>query len=141
MTPQLQQAIKLLQLSRMELVDLVRDEMLENPILEDGESTAQELGKDDPRRQDGSGARQGETELPVAETAEKVDATAEVTGAEIDGRAQAVNEIDWENYLDNYSCGPPMPSFKPRRRGAAVARVDADQAAVAARPPGVAAQA
>ncbi|HUB09294.1 MAG TPA: hypothetical protein VMB50_19980, partial [Myxococcales bacterium] len=30
MTPQLQQAIKLLQLSRMELVDMVRDEMLEN---------------------------------------------------------------------------------------------------------------
>ena len=35
MTPQLQQAIKLLQLSRMELVDLVREEMLENPVLED----------------------------------------------------------------------------------------------------------
>ena len=30
MTPQLQQAIKLLQLSRMELVDLVREEMVEN---------------------------------------------------------------------------------------------------------------
>ena len=48
MTPQLQQAIKLLQLSRMELVDLVREEMMENPILEDGVDTAQELGKDDP---------------------------------------------------------------------------------------------
>ena len=35
MTPQLQQAIKLLQLSRMELVDMVHEEMLENPILED----------------------------------------------------------------------------------------------------------
>ena len=32
----LQQAIKLLQLSRVELVDMVRDELLENPILEDG---------------------------------------------------------------------------------------------------------
>src|SRR5438128_378831 len=37
MTPQLQQAIKLLQLSRMELVDLVRDEMMENPIPEEEE--------------------------------------------------------------------------------------------------------
>src|SRR3970282_1778532 len=36
MTPQLQQAIKLLQMSRMELVDLVREELLENPVLEDG---------------------------------------------------------------------------------------------------------
>ena len=45
MTPQLQQAIKLLQMSRMELVDLVREEMLENPVLEDqvetGEVTSQ----------------------------------------------------------------------------------------------------
>ena len=36
MTPQLQQAIKLLQLSRMELVDLVQQEMQENPVLEEG---------------------------------------------------------------------------------------------------------
>src|SRR5215471_9187284 len=35
MTPQLQQAIKLLQLSRAELVDVVREELLENPVLED----------------------------------------------------------------------------------------------------------
>jgi len=35
MTPQLQQAIKLLQLSRMDLVDVVRDELMENPLLED----------------------------------------------------------------------------------------------------------
>jgi RNA polymerase sigma-54 factor len=35
MTPQLQQAIKLLQLSRAELIDVVREELMENPILED----------------------------------------------------------------------------------------------------------
>ena len=35
MTPQLQQAIRLLQLSRMELAELVHDEMIENPILDD----------------------------------------------------------------------------------------------------------
>lgn len=35
MTPQLQQAIKLLQLSRMELIDLVRQEQEENPFLEE----------------------------------------------------------------------------------------------------------
>lgn len=40
MTPQLQQAIKLLQLSRVELTDLVRDELMENPLLEE----AQEMG-------------------------------------------------------------------------------------------------
>jgi RNA polymerase sigma-54 factor len=36
MTPQLQQAIKLLQMSRMELVETVNQEMLENPLLEEG---------------------------------------------------------------------------------------------------------
>lgn len=35
MTPQLQQAIKLLQMSRMELVETVQKEMLENPFLEE----------------------------------------------------------------------------------------------------------
>ncbi len=45
MTPQLQQAIKLLQLSRMELADTIRDEILENPILEDAVDTASEEPK------------------------------------------------------------------------------------------------
>jgi RNA polymerase sigma-54 factor len=46
MTPQLQQAIKLLQLNRMELQEVVTQEMMENPILEevaetpDGEASA-----------------------------------------------------------------------------------------------------
>src|ERR1700710_2001828 len=35
MTPQLQQAIRLLQLSRMELAELVHEEMLENPLMDD----------------------------------------------------------------------------------------------------------
>jgi RNA polymerase sigma-54 factor len=35
MTPQLQQAIKLLQLSRLELVDLIRTEINENPLLDE----------------------------------------------------------------------------------------------------------
>src|SRR6188472_548465 len=35
MTPQLQQAIKLLQLNRMELAEVVNQELMENPILEE----------------------------------------------------------------------------------------------------------
>ena len=42
MTPQLQQAIKLLQLSRMELMDVVREELEENPVLEEGQDTPDE---------------------------------------------------------------------------------------------------
>ena len=36
MTPQLQQAIKLLQLSRVELEEMVTKELQENPALEEG---------------------------------------------------------------------------------------------------------
>ena len=35
MTPQLQQAIKLLQLNRMELMEVINQELVENPILEE----------------------------------------------------------------------------------------------------------
>ncbi|KAF0117782.1 MAG: RNA polymerase sigma-54 factor [bacterium] len=35
MTPQLQQSIKLLQLSRLELSDLIQKEIVENPVLEE----------------------------------------------------------------------------------------------------------
>ncbi len=38
MTPQLQQAIKLLQLSRLELLETVQQEMLDNPFLEESSS-------------------------------------------------------------------------------------------------------
>lgn len=112
MTPQLQQAIKLLQLSRMELVDLVREEMLENPMLEDDiESSAEQTrtrdeigGADDNERHIESA---GVTELPAAETAKNSEAS------EVKADSSAVNEIDWENYLDNYTMGPPTPSYRP----------------------------
>ena len=47
MTPQLQQAIKLLQLSRLELTDLIRQEIDENPVLDEKmESESDEQGED-----------------------------------------------------------------------------------------------
>jgi hypothetical protein len=42
MTPQLQQAIMLLQISREELADTIREEILRNPILDDAVDTASE---------------------------------------------------------------------------------------------------
>ncbi len=42
MTPQLQQAIKLLQLSRLEINQMITQELLENPMLEDSLETAEE---------------------------------------------------------------------------------------------------
>ena len=59
MTPQLQQAIKLLQMSRMELETAVRKELVENPVLEevqdginDDPALANNQTKDDIQSQD-----------------------------------------------------------------------------------------
>ena len=64
MTPQLQQAIKLLQLSRLELETAIRKELVENPVLEEGmeisneevraesETPQQDMDMQDPRKQD-----------------------------------------------------------------------------------------
>ncbi len=114
MTPQLQQAIKLLQLSRMELADMVRDEMLENPILEDSVETGAEQAKAETAlpadAPEGDAERVGETEVAAsAASQERVD-TAEV---KTDSRAEeAVGDFDWEGYLENQAQAAPMPSYK-----------------------------
>ncbi len=48
MTPQLQQAIKLLQLSRTELEELVEQALIENPVLEEGEGTEESDSAEEP---------------------------------------------------------------------------------------------
>jgi len=111
MTPQLQQAIKLLQLSRAELVDLVREEMLENPVLEDDIESQAERSRE--REAAGGEADQaskvemaGTTETPMADNGLE-------NQAEIKADSSAVNEIDWENYLNDYTMAPPMPVYRP----------------------------
>jgi RNA polymerase sigma-54 factor len=98
MTPQLQQAIKLLQLSRLELVDLVRTEMTENPLLEgadDAEEPVAEAGA--------SPAEEAAAE--AAPAAKEPDKSEEVKGEE------GQNEIDWDQYLDHYQLqGHTAPS-------------------------------
>jgi len=89
MTPQLQQAIKLLQLSRMELVGLLQRELEENPVLEE----AAEID-DDPVGGAGESPN-GEAAEPVAEVAPlESGADREPTDAE------KIADIDWQNYID-----------------------------------------
>jgi RNA polymerase sigma-54 factor len=111
MTPQLQQAIKLLQLSRMELVDLVREEMVENPVLEDGLETTEktQAEQQEQRGEDMSLEGVDQERPPPAEAA----ATTPETTSEVKADEGAVREIDWENYLENYSYAPPMPAYRP----------------------------
>ncbi len=87
MTPQLQQAIKLLQLSRMELVEVVQQELEENPVLEEGTETA------DPKEE--------ELEIQEAFTPEPV--VEEVK--EVKGENEGLNDIDWQTYLEGYNLG------------------------------------
>ena len=89
MTPQLQQAIKLLQLSRIELVDMIQQEMEENPLLE--EPATEEFGEE------GAPA----PEVGEVKTAER---TGEVTG-EGDGK----EDFDWDSYLEDY--GPMRVTY------------------------------
>ena len=82
MTPQLQMAIKLLQLSRLELMETIRTELEENPALEEvPESTSPEQLVE-------------QTDTPP----EEAPAEKEVT---IEEKLQ--QDIDWSNYLDEYN--------------------------------------
>ena len=81
MTPQLQQAIKLLQLSRLELVDSINQEMEENPLLEEG--TADDYPENEMS--------------PEIEEVKAIAKTEELTG-EGDGKT----DFDWDSYLEDY---------------------------------------
>ncbi len=86
MTPQLQQAIKLLQLSRMELVDVVTEELAENPLLEEGAETKEE--HDD--------------EIANLE-GDAVSLTDAAPEQEVKAESEGMNDIDWQTYLEGYS--------------------------------------
>ena len=89
MTPQLQQAIKLLQLSRLELVDMVQQELLENPLLEE----RQEEEGGDVRSRDTSNDDLREAPTPtVAEPSRD-----ETLQRDLNKNA------DWEDYLGEFS--------------------------------------
>ncbi len=90
MTPQLQQAIKLLQLSRLELVDTINQEMEENPLLE-------EVSPDEGNEEEVHAEGEDDVQSIEHEDVKAIERTGEVTG-EGDGR----EEFDWNNYLEDY---------------------------------------
>src|SRR5262249_22903871 len=97
MTPQLQQAIKLLQMSRMELEDLVRDEMLENPILEEqvDQEGRRSTGVNGGGAQDAQGSQTREPSSDPRQSMEREN-----------------DDIDWDRYLENHALQAPMPSYR-----------------------------
>lgn len=107
MTPQLQMAIKLLQVSRMELVEQVQEELKENPFLEDEIETDAEKLRDD--RELGQREEMiGETERPVEVPLAKEHEDAK----EVPTDGQQATDVDWQPFLENAATAPPMPSMR-----------------------------
>ena len=106
MTPSLQQAIKLLQMSKLELLDEIQQELTENPVLEEAVEEA-------------PAAERAEREPAPGETAAAPDAAE----AEIDVDARtAFDEIDYESFFQDIEgsyvprapveTGEALPSFE-----------------------------
>ncbi len=82
MTPQLQQALKLLQMSRLELLQTIRQEILENPVLTDEVESA---------------------EIPEESIP---DVEKEIPDAEM----EMLMDFNWEAYMDSHSLSTSYPN-------------------------------
>ncbi|MBI4125251.1 MAG: RNA polymerase factor sigma-54 [Deltaproteobacteria bacterium] len=95
-TPQLQQAIRLLQLSRMELTTMIQKELIENPCLEEEEEESETVKLE---------TKEGEEESSHGEAheqAKEADKGHEHPFDEVglkDPEPKEPSNFDWENYL------------------------------------------
>jgi RNA polymerase sigma-54 factor len=106
MTPQLQQAIKLLQLNRMELQEVVNAELMENPVLEELSETP-----------DGENTPSPEMEaegMPDPEAEQRRDEDAFVKEAPKEEQLVAgKDDFNWESYVEEFnSTSSTAPSMR-----------------------------
>jgi RNA polymerase sigma-54 factor len=97
MTPQLQQAIKLLQLSRLELVQSISQELIENPVLEEAPSDTADEGETS--EQDGESVADVPQSEQTSEGPSEERETAEELKSDLEGG------IQWDEYLNEMSDG------------------------------------
>lgn len=95
MTPQLQMAIKLLQLNRLELQDMINQELEENPALEEIQETPEEH--------------------TLEQTEVKADTTSSTKEVTIDEKFG--DDVDWSNYFDEYA-SPGKTHFESEKKEA-----------------------
>jgi RNA polymerase sigma-54 factor len=101
MTPQLQQAIKLLQLSRLELANVVQQEMVENPCLEE---TLEDDNSDSASLDESGDTQEVEVspeEVAVADAAAEVAAEAPSAEVPEPSAEDMVGDVDWESYMES----------------------------------------
>ena len=95
MTPMLQQAIKLLPLARMELAQLIRQEIIENPVLEEL------LEEENENEQENSQEEKGPNEDLTSDNEQSSDSQDQ--------------EIDWDSYIQgNIDQGMSVESYTER---------------------------
>jgi len=92
MTPQLQQAIKLLQLSRLELAETIQQEIEINPVLEEATDSQDQTETE----QEGYGHEALDAPQPEPEKTAEVQMESD----------SSLREIDWGNYSNEYESGP-----------------------------------
>ena len=90
MTPSLQQAIKLLQMSKLELQDVLTQEIVENPLLEEEEEPAAEVEQST----ESEAAKEREAEPPVS--------AADAGEAPPEKERDSFDEIDFDSYFEDY---------------------------------------
>jgi RNA polymerase sigma-54 factor len=105
MTPQLQQAIKLLQLNHMELAELINQELTENPVLE-------EAGENEAPQDNLETAADGETFDPeIQQQADEASQVQEPVPEE--QMLKGKDEVNWDAYLEDFNEGSgSAPSMK-----------------------------
>src|SRR5437016_259357 len=95
MTPSLQQAIKLLQMSKLELQDVLTQEIVENPLLEEEEeAAAAETSTEAEVEADASAAKEADAEAPPPST--------DVAETPVEKERDSFDEIDFDSYFEDY---------------------------------------
>ena len=100
MTPMLQQAIKLLPLARMELAQLVRQEITENPVLEEMQEEEEEDYK--------SESEDSSPEREASDNYEESIPDASPPDPEVDWESFFQNNIDRGSSIESYAERPPI---------------------------------
>ena len=111
MTPQLQQAIRLLQLSRLELIDEIRKELDANPVLSDdeGERPPPQANGDGAPPLVENGALLSDERLGLSERLSERSRADELQRAKDE---KTVQDIDWEKFLENRTLQQPLQASR-----------------------------
>jgi RNA polymerase sigma-54 factor len=103
-TPQLQQAIKMLTMTHMEMSDLIAQELSENPLLEELEDISDERSEESDNERDEREEREDQVERDLDEG--NSPASSENVGTSDESpEAKTQDDFDWEGYVNSFEDG------------------------------------